>query len=220
MAVFREKQKTAADSARHCLAMLAPFAPSCEAHAAGERAFYTFMAGVYREMAEDPERFAVSDAAYRAYMEKAALRPKTAEKAHAADSRESTLRNGFQQAVEFYARFFWELGLAAEPETEGGALVLPKSAYNTAVEKLSRIHDRKRNPERYALLGALGWRFAEAGETVRVSFAPDPPAVQGILCLCKAPENKYKWMNCLRLDFKNAAAGKAPGVEDVLPTLS
>lgn len=221
MAIPREKEKTAKRSAEHCLRMLAPFAASCAAKEPGERAFYEFMAGVYQGISEDPERFLVSDEKYRAYMETAEERRKTAEKAHAADSKESTLRNAFQKSIEFYPRFFWELGLAGSPETaEDGALILSNADFDAVMERMKGIHDGKRNPERYALLRELGWAFAETDGAVRVSYAPEPLAAEGLLSLCKAPESKYKWMDYLRLDFQNAAAGKGPSVGDVVLTLT
>ena len=42
--------------------------------------------------------------------------------------------------------------------------------------------------------------------------------MKGVLYLCNAPDSKYKWMNFLRLDYKNAYT-PIPTVEDICQTL-
>ena len=42
--------------------------------------------------------------------------------------------------------------------------------------------------------------------------------MEGLEYLCKAPDSKYKWMNFVRLDFKNAYS-PSPTVNDICKTL-
>ena len=90
--------------------MLAPFAPSAE-HKEGQEQFYQLMVSIYHGMYESPETYLVFPAPYEAYLQKRQNTKKGKEKEHATDARESTLRNTFQQAIQFYASYFYHLGL-------------------------------------------------------------------------------------------------------------
>ena len=107
-------------SIRHCLDMLAPFEASEEQWRDGQFQFYQFMLSIYQGMYEKPEDYLVFSAPYDAYV----LNKKTTEKEkeHANDSRESTLRNTVQQAIQFYAMFFFHLGnKSLEVDEKSGA---------------------------------------------------------------------------------------------------
>lgn len=209
-------------SVKHCLAMLAPFEASDAGSGAGQEAFYRFMHSVYEGMYAEPEAWFVFPAPYEEYMKKGKQRaaaPKK-EREHAADSRESTLRNTIQQAIQFYAMYFYNLGLQAERvDAASGALVLPAGAYREVLRKLGRLHESKYNEQRYGVLERLGVHVQEDGGMVSVSYAQKPCMMEGIWYLCKAPESKYKWMNFLRLDYKNAYS-PVPSVKDICATLA
>lgn len=205
-------------SAAHCLSMIAPFESTDEALAQGQEEFHRFITALYRGMAEDPEEYFVFPAPYEAYIAKRRLRPVKTEKEHAGDSRESTLRNTFQQAIQFYARWFFELGTRCRRLDEQGGLVLDDAAYRDALSRMERFRGAEHHADRYALLARLGIRTVEENGEVVVSHAAYPHMMEGLLYLCRAPESAYKYMNYLRLDYQNACA-PVPPVADILKTL-
>ncbi len=213
-------ETSAQRSVRHCLAMLAPFEASDGKDKEGQEQFYYFMRSVYEGMYQEPEKWFVFPAPYEEYVKKAAARedaPKK-EREHAKDSRESTLRNVFQQAIQFYAMYFYNLGLEAEYVDKSGALVVPEEAYKGILRKLGRLHESKYHAQRLAVLEGVGVRVQKEDGMVWVAHAEKPRMMEGIWYLCKVPESKYRWMNFLRMDYKNAYS-PVPGVEDICKTL-
>lgn len=214
-------ETTAQRSVRHCLAMLAPFEASDEEAREGQEQFYIFMRSLYEGMYGEPEAWFVFPAPYEEYIKKTAGEDKpTKERVHAKDSRESTLRNVFQQAIQFYAMYFYNLGIQAEHiGRDPGALFVTKDAYKGILRKLGRLHEPQYNAQRLAVLERLGVCVKEEeGGIVRIFNAARPRMMEGIRYLCGAPESKYKWMNFLRMDYKNAYS-PVPEVEDICKTL-
>lgn len=210
----------AQQSIQHCLHMLAPFEASSETLAQGQLEFYQFIRSIYEKMYEEPEQYLVFPKPYEDYMKSASRREKarTAEKAHAGDSRESTLRNTFQHAIQFYASFFYYLGLEGVVQEKTGELLLTSEAYSGVLAKMNRFHDAQYNSQRYELLERLGIQIKETGEQVTLIHKTYKKAMYGLESLCRVPDSKYKFMNYLRLDYKNAD-GKIPSVEDIQKTL-
>ena len=144
---------------------------------------------------------------------------KKKEKAHVNNSKESTLRNTFQQAIQFYALFFYNIGLKSKGiDEQSGALIILKEEYIDVLNKMNRIHESKYNAERYEVLSKLGIQIYQNDHTVRIAHTTYKRAMEGIEYLCKAPDSKYKWMNFIRLDFKNAYS-PIPTVNDICKTL-
>lgn len=208
-------------SIKHCLDMIAPFEGPEAPKENGRFQFYQFMVSLYREMYDKPEEFMVFPAPYEEYIiKKKQQEPqKKKEGGHAKDSRESTLRNTFQQAIQFYASYFYNIGLRSkEIDKQSGSLIILKDDYSDVIKQMNRIHESKYNPERYEVLSRLGIQLSEHGDTVSIIHKKYTRAMEGIEYLCKAPESKYKWMNFLRLDYKNAYA-PIPTVDDICKTL-
>lgn len=208
-------------SIKHCLDMIAPFEMPNQEKVDGNQHFYRFMVSLYRGMYQNPEGYLVFPSPYEEYARKRKeQRPqKKIEKAHVSDSRESTLRNTFQQAIQFYASYFYHIGMRSRGiEANSGALMIGKGEYADVLEQMERVHEAKYNPERYEVLSKLGLRIYEKGDVFHVAHATYERAMEGIEYLCKAPDSKYRWMNFLRLDFKNAYA-PVPTVEDICRTL-
>ena len=178
-------------SIRHCIDMIAPFELSDQQEENGQLQFYQFMHSLYHEMYQRPEEYMVFPEPYEVYMaklKKQGVQPKK-EKEHVTNARESTLRNTFQQAIQFYATYLYRIGVKSEEiDKKTGALMIRKEDYSEVMEQMNRI-----------------------GEYPRM--------MEGIAYLCKAPDSKYKWMNFLRLDFKNAYS-PIPTVNDICKTLS
>lgn len=209
-------------SVKHCLDMLAPFEASDQQSEKGQLDFYRLTVSIYQGMYESPEEYLVFPAPYEEYLEKLKQRApqKKKEKEHVSDSRESTLRNTFQQAIQFYAQYFYHLGLKSRCVDESsGSLVVSKEDYGYVLQQMGRIHSAEKNAERYERLESLGVQTVEKDDNVYVFSEVYKHAMSGLWYLCKAPDSKYKWMNFLRLDYKNAYA-PIPTVADICKTLS
>ena len=208
-------------SIKHCLDMLAPFEASNQQSETGQYEFYQFMVSLYRGMYENPERYLVFPEPYEEYIKKLEQQNthKRKEKEHVTDSKESTLRNTFQQAIQFYALFFYNLGLASNGiDAESGSLIISKEDYEKVMSQMNRLHGSIHNTERYELLSKLGLEITEDADVFYVVHEEYRKAMEGVLFLCNAPDSKYRWMNFLRLDYKNAYA-PIPTVEDICKTL-
>lgn len=215
----KRKETHAERSIRHCLDMIAPFEASEPDDEKEQREFYQFMVTLYEEMYENPEKYLVFPGPYEEYMDKRKRKNEKKEKEHVSDSRESTLRNTFQQAISFYALFLYQSGLRSDGlDEKTGSLILRKDNYQEVLDKVNRIHESHYNCERFRILQELGVRIIEKKGYVFIAHEKRKRAMAGLLYLCKAPESKYKWMNFLRLDYKNAYS-KAPTVRDICQTL-
>lgn len=143
-------------SVRHCLDMIAPFEATEGQKEKGQLEFYQFMVSIYQGMYERPEGYMVFPAPYEVYRERAILKPMKKEKEHTSDSRESTLRNTIQQAIQFYAMYFYNVGLRGMGiDEQSGALIVSKEEYANVIRLLSRIHESKYNTARYEVLEKL-----------------------------------------------------------------
>lgn len=208
-------------SIKHCLDMIAPFEVPNQQKEDGRLQFYQFMVWLYREMYQKPEEYMVFSRPYEEYVTKLKEQEaqKKKEKEHVNSSRESTLRNTFQQAIQFYALYFYKIGLKSKGiDEKSGALIILKEDYIDVLNQMNRIHESKYNIGRYEILSKLGIQIDQNDDTVRISHTTYKRAMEGIEYLCKAPDSKYKWMNFIRLDFKNAYS-PVPTVEDICKTL-
>lgn len=209
-------------SIKHCLEMIAPFEASARQAEEGQLQFYQFMVSIYRKMYERPEEYMVFPTPYEEYITKLKQKgvQEKREKEHVRDSRESTLRNTFQQAIQFYASYFYNIGVnCSDVDRQTGALAISKEKYSDVLNQMNRIHESNYNSERYEVLYGLGLRICENGDMIDISLNGYEQAMSGVQYLCKAPDSKYKWMNFLRLDYKNAYS-PIPSVDDICKTLS
>lgn len=209
-------------SIRHCIEMIAPFELPKRQGEGGQLQFYEFMLSLYREMYRRPKEYMVFPQPYEEYMKKLKEQEagKKKEKEHVTNSRESTLRNTFQQAIQFYALYLYRVGLKSKGiDGQTGALILHKEDYADVIGQMERIHESQYNDARYEVLAKRGIGVGEDGDTVFIVHRDYPQMMEGIEYLCKAPDSKYKWMNFLRLDFKNAYS-PIPTVNDICKTLS
>lgn len=208
-------------SIRHCIDMIAPFELPDGRGEGGQLQFYEFMLSLYREMYRRPEEYLIFPKPYEDYIAKLKVQETQVkkEKEHVTNARESTLRNTFQKAIQFYALYLYRVGLESEGiDGQTGALILRKEDYTDVIGQMERIHESQYNDARYEVLAKCGIRVVENGDTVFVVHRDYPQMMEGIAYLCKAPDSKYKWMNFLRLDFKNAYS-PIPTVDDICKTL-
>lgn len=208
-------------SIRHCMDMIAPFETHTQQEEGGQLQFYQFMLSLYGAMYQRPEEYMVFPGPYEAYMKKWKEQEgqRKKEKEHATNSRESTLRNTFQQAIQFYALYLYRIGLKSMGIDAGsGALMISKEDYADVMNQMERIHEPQYNAGRYEVLEKLGILVSEKGDAIHILHKANPQMMEGIAYLCQAPDSKYKWMNFLRLDFKNAYS-PVPTVNDICRTL-
>lgn len=208
-------------SIKHCLDMIAPFEIPNQSKKDGRLQFYQFMVSIYRNMYREPEKYLVFPKPYEEYIVK--LKQQEArtkkEKEHVSNSKESTLRNTFQQAIQFYALYFYHIGQKSKGiDVQSGSLMIPKEDYSAVLHQMNRIHESKYNDKRYEMLSGLGIQVSESGDTVYVIHKKYQHAMEGVLYLCQVPDSKYKLMNYLRLDYKNAYS-PIPAVNDICKTL-
>lgn len=207
-------------SIRHCLDMIAPYEMPMQQED-GRLQFYQFMVSLYREMYRNPEQYLVFPKPYEEYIVKLEKQEvhKKKEKEHVNNSRESTLRNTFQQAIQFYALYFYQLGLKSEGiDAHSGALMIPQEEYGKVIKQKGRIHGAEHNADRYEVLFRLGIKVQKKDDTIFIAHEKYKQMMEGVEYLCKAPESKYKKMNFLRLDYKNAYS-PIPSVDDICKTL-
>ena len=204
-------------SIKHCIDMLAPFESTDMEIQDGQWQFYQFMNSIYQGMYEDPEKYMVFSEPYEKYMQKRQINNK--EKEHFTDSRESTLRNTFQQAIQFYALYLYHLGLCSNGiNVKSGSIIISKKDYSDVLNRMNRIHESHYNEKRYKVLADMGIEVREKKDTIEIAHKTYKQMMSGLLYLCKAPDSKYKLMNYLRLDYKNAY-DPIPTVGDICKTL-
>lgn len=199
--------------------MIAPFEIPTQQQEDGRLQFYQFMVSLYQAMYEKPEEYMVFSKPYEDYMVKKKEKEIQQEKAHGNDSRESTLRNTFQQAIQFYAWYFYRIGVKGRGMDErSGAIMLSMEEHADVLSQMDRIHESKYNEERYKVLSKLGIQIWQNDDTVYIAHTVYKHMMEGLEYLCKAPDSKYKWMNFMRLDFQNAYS-PIPTVQDICKTL-
>lgn len=184
----------------------------------GEKQFYEFITSIYKRMYDSPEEYFVFEMPYEEYRKKTVLKEGT-EKAHFSDSKESMLRNTFQQAIQFYAVYFYEIGTRGEGISEKDcSFIISKEEYKKVLERMNKFHDAKNNKNRYALLKKMGISAEETGDKIYIHHKEYDKAMLGLKILCDAPDSKYKFMNYLRLDYKGFYR-PVPEISDIVKTL-
>jgi hypothetical protein len=184
----------------------------------GEKDFYAFMKTLYQDMYKNPAQYAVPAAEYDDYMKSVDI-DKTVADPHRHDAKESKLRIKFQQAIQFYPDYFWEIGLAADEIcNKNYELVISKSQYHNALASLDHAHIKETNGQRLNALMDRGLAVKETGTKVHISCRQYPAMFLGLKVLLTAPESKYKHLNYLRLDYKGRHRAM-PEIEDIQATL-
>jgi hypothetical protein len=217
---------TAQNSVWHCIKMLSDFE---EAKAdidgfneksiiKGEKDFYTFMKTLYEDMYANPDRFAIPAMEYDEYMKSINV-DKVFSNAHKGDAKESKLRNRFQQAIQFYPDYFYKLGLAADEICKKTyALIIQKTKYTNVLKALNYTHIKNENGLRLAALSGMGINLKETNNAFFLTCKQFPKMFLGLKVLLSSPENKYKYLNYLRLNY-NGRYRPMPEIEDIFMTL-
>jgi hypothetical protein len=210
----------------HSVRMLAPFAAISfcneqfteKSFYMGQEQFYLFMQDLYSDMFNDPDKYAVPTKPYDEYM-KSEKAKKHKEKEHMVDTKECTLRNTFQQSIQFYPKYFYELGLAAESLLEDSySLVVPEEKYDNVKGHMLLTHLKNDNEKRYEIIKNIGIRTEKAAGNYYISSERYPGMFLGLWILCKAGESACKYMNYLRIDYCGTQKA-SPDIETIKTTL-
>lgn len=184
----------------------------------GQKEFYEFIEELYCCMLSEPDKYLVPTLDYDAYMQGDKAK-KRGEREHATDTKECKLRNTFQQAIQFYPKYFYNIGEGAEfIDQNDYALVISKSVYMQVKESMMWTHIYKDNEQRYQRLKELGVTVKEEGKYCYISCKRYPKMFLGLWLLCKAKESKYKYLNYLRVDYQGILK-EMPELEDIMETL-
>lgn len=159
-------------SIKYCMDMIVSFEMQNQQKEDGRLQFYQFMVLLYHEMYQRPEEYMMFPKPYEEYAKKLKEQEtqKKKEKAHMNNSKESTLRNTFQQAIQFYVLFFYNIGLKSKGiDEQSGALIILKEEYIDVSNQMNRIHESKYNAERYEVLSKLGIQIYQNDDTVCIA---------------------------------------------------
>ena len=95
------------------------------------------------------------------------------------------LLNTFQQAIQFYAIYFYKVGLRCKGiDKQSGQLIISKEEYANVQYQMDRIHELKYNGKRYEVLTTLGIRICENGDVIHIVHNEYKQAMEGLLYLC------------------------------------
>jgi hypothetical protein len=183
------------------------------------------MKTLYQDMYANPDTYAIPIIEYDEYIETIDLE-KVFANSHKGDAKESKLRNGFQQAIQFYPDYFWKLGLAADEIcNEKYELVISKSKYDSVFYSFDNPHIKNENVQRINALTNRGIRVNKASDSrYFVSCEKAPKMFLGLKVLLTVPESKYKTenkfkkLNYLRLDYRGYYR-PIPEIEEVKLTM-
>jgi hypothetical protein len=221
-----EHGSSAQKSIWHSLKMLAPFKGAAidddtfdkGSILEGESDFYRFISELYQDMYNVPAKYLIPTKPYDEYIKNRVVK-RSAEKEHFTDAKECSLRNTFQQAIQFYPEVFYKLGCAADEICNTDyALVITKSNYASVMESFGRSHVYKENEYRMKAVLNRGLQIDEAGDKYYIKSKSYPKMFLGLRVLCTAPESKYKYMNYLRLDYKGYCRSM-PEIDDIRLTM-
>ena len=220
---YKGHDSTAQNSIWHCLMMLSDFEAvkidvdgfDEKSVINGEKDFHVFMKTLYQNMYANPDKYAIPTTEYDDYIKTINIEEYYAAEHKKSDAKEGRLRQAFQQAIQFYPDYFYQLGLAADEICNRNYLLaITKSKYDDVLKTL----DQPKNGQRINALLDMGIMINETGETYYISCKQAPKMFLGLRVLCASPESKYKYMNYLRLDYKGYYR-TMPDIDDVKTTM-
>ncbi len=219
-------QSSVKKSILHCLQMLSEFKPIQIANDKisqndffdGQREFYEFIEKLYCLLLNDPDKFLIPTGEYDTYIQSDKAK-KRGEKEHYTDAKECNLRNTFQQAIQFYSKFLYHIGMAAEFINPADySLVMPKDRMLQIKDNMISTHIYKENDLRYQAICELGIQIIEDQKNCIISSEKYPKMFLGLWILCKAKESKYHYLNYLRVDYEGTKKD-SPDIQDILETV-
>jgi hypothetical protein len=223
---YGEHGNSAKKSIWHSIMMLAPFEKvkidnhifDDDSYINGEKDFYQFIKSLYEDMYHEPDKYAIPTTPYDEYIRKS-FNDKIVDKEHINDVKECTLRNTFQQAIQFYPEFIYKIGQAADEVcNKDFALVISKSKYDDVLNSFNKSHISKENDLRMNAILGFGLVINEVNGKYYITGKYYPKLFLGLWVLSNAPDSKYKYMDYLRLDYKGYYR-PIPEIDDVKLTM-
>jgi hypothetical protein len=220
---YKGHDSTAQNSIWHCIMMLSDFETvkvvidgfEPENITNGEKDFHTFMKTLYQDMYANPGKYAIPFTEYDEYIKTINIEEYYGAEHKISDAKEGRLRQEFQNAIQFYPDYFYQLGLKADEIcNKDYILVISKSKYDSILKSLSQ----PKNEQRINALSNMGILITELGETCYISSIQFPKMFLGLRILCSMPESTYKYMNYLRLDYKGYYRA-VPDINDIKATM-
>jgi hypothetical protein len=220
----QEFPSTTHQSIWHAAVLMAPFyevippqvtGQQADALRAGEKNFYQFMTDLYADMYAHPDVYALPVGEYDRFMsgrDRNHLVKKEVQK-------ESRLRNKFQQAIQFYQKLLFEIGVHGELSNRADHLKMDQSvlANMTQNHKFSKL--RGEEVERMYALRRLGLEMSQTANTISISNHTYPHILMALAALCTAPNKKFALTHFLRCDFRGLLSGHQPGFDDATSIL-
>lgn len=209
----------------HAALFLAPFQevvpPNLSGEAAenlrqGERNLYQFMNDLYTAMCENPAEFYLPVGEYDRFMNG---RPrKELNSYHGGDPKESRLRNQFQQAIQFYQKLLFEIGVHGMQVAGTEILQLDPAVFGAFITEHNLRILRGEVEKRATALLRLGLEIKWSKEQVTVACQGFPSLLTALTALCHSPERKFALTNFLRCDFRSLLSYQ-PGLSDAISIL-
>jgi hypothetical protein len=182
----------------------------------GERHLYRFITELYADMYAHPDMYFIPVGDYDRFMEgktRHTLAKKDVQK-------ESWLRNRFQQAIQFYQKLLFEIGLHGKPMDGTMMLTLAPDALSEMIRTHRLTSVRGEQEQRAIALARVGMIVRRSSDTITVSVPDCPSVLIALSMLCKSGKKQHALTNVLRCDFRGLLPSFKPGIEDAMAVLS
>lgn len=182
----------------------------------GERNLCRFMQDLYLDMYNYPELYHLPVGEYDKYMNGRERK----DLPHKNDPKESSLRNEFQQPIQFYQKLLFELGVHAELDYNTFRFNIDKNVFLNILMNMRFSKIRGKKKKLLLALNRMGLEFdGKATDRMPVTNAKYPKMLLALSTLCKSSNNKYAFTNFLRCDFRGLIHGFKPQFEDTMAIL-
>lgn len=180
----------------------------------GEASFHRFVTDMYGDMYRYPEAYGIPVGEYDVYMNGRERR----RLGHKGDPKESRLRNQFQQAIQFYPKFLFELGMHGVVEGDAG-INFAAAILDDLINRHNLRLIRGTQEQRLAALERLGMIERRSDGRVYLRNKQYPWMFTALTALARANREKLALTHVLRCDFRGLQKGFKPGLEDAISIL-
>lgn len=140
---------------------------------------------------------------------------------HKNDQKESSLRNKFQQPIQFYQKFLFELGAQADLDNSTFGLTIDKSVFLNIFRNMRLSKIRGEEEKLAKALNRVGLEIDEKTTgRIHITNVKYSKMLLALSALCKSSNKKYAFTNFLRCDFRGLFDGFKPQFEDTIAILS
>lgn len=179
----------------------------------GEESLYRFMRDMFVDMYDHPEAYDIPVGAYDLYMDGRDRRSL----GHKNDPKESRLRNQFQQAIQFYQKLLFEMGIHGKVYDD--SLSIEPTIMDEMINKHNLRLIRGTQSMRLSALERLGMKIQRSDNAIVFKNTRYPEMFTALITLARAGRGVLALTNVLRCDFRGLIKGFKPGLEDVVANL-